>query len=100
MLNMAIGLYCSAIYAVNYERGYLAADALEGIKREFLKAGSLRLRLSEDGRQMATLGRQVRSIQNEGIKVGQFCTLERLSTLNFVEFVSTKVASLLIAFIN
>ena len=99
MFNASLGVYGTAFYAVNYERGYVASVALDDIKREFLKYAGKKLRTEEDRREMAVLRRQIRSVQNEGIKVGRFCTLDRLSTLIFIEFTSTKVVSLLIAFI-
>lgn len=81
-------------YPIIYERGFVAHTALDDLKHSILM--TIRQRIASDGRGLAVFRRQVRSIQNEGIKIGKFCTMERLTTLSFVEFTSTKVANMLV----
>ena len=44
------------------------------------------------------LNKALRSVPELGIKVGGFCYLERESTPHFLDFVTNRVASLLVAF--
>ena len=48
--------------------------------------------------QRKVLARQFRSILSLGFKVGQFHTLERMSTPIFLDFVTSNIVSMLVAF--
>ena len=92
VIFMLLGSFSPIMYGVVYERGYVASVAMDDIKMKLLRATA-----KSGGRKMALLvQRQIRSVYNEGVRVGQFCVLDRLSTLTFIEFMSTKVASLMI----
>ena len=89
-------LFCDGtlVYGLLYESAFKVPEL-------FRRARSL-LRLQGNGArfgfQRKMLARQASSIQPVGIKVGDFHTLERLSTPMFLHYVLNNVVSMLVAY--
>ena len=80
-------------YTVPYEKAFKVPALFTQIKSLLQVQASM---LGAPERRLVR--RQVTSIQPEGIKVGEFHTLERTSTPVFLHYVLVNIASMLLAF--
>ena len=81
-------------YTIPYEMAFKIPNLITDAK------SLLRVQASRQGNRVRRkmLHRQVGSIQSEGIKVGEFHTLERTSTPVFLHYVVSNIVSMLVAF--
>ena len=94
LMYYVIFMDASLIYMLMYEKGFKVPDAFHNAK------STLRLRSSWYGRthQWKILDRQLMSIPEVGVKVGDFHMLERASTPVFLHYVWTNIVNMLVAY--
>ena len=81
---------CVVFYAVMYDKAFAIPELFERT------VGCARLRMQ--GYRAGVFGRQMRSIQPTGVKVGNFHRMERESTLIFMNFVVVNIVNMLVAY--
>ncbi|CAG7729389.1 unnamed protein product [Allacma fusca] len=99
--NPMTGIFCIvlavdslACFGLIYEKAFMIPANMVRLKEQVSVAIFDRRDIRSSVEQLKTL----RSIPPLGIRVGSFHTMERLSTLLFIEFVTSKLASALVVF--
>ena len=90
IMYYAILLDTTLIYTMVYDKAFK-------IPRWFQETTNFAL-LHLRGKRRDIFSRQIRSIPRTGIKVGNFHTMERVSTLVFIDFVVRNIVNLLVAY--
>ena len=86
-------LDCMLIYMLIYGKAFTVPALIQETRRAILMASDKKS--SKSQRKM--IARRIMSIPSSGIKVGEFHTLERLSTPVFLHYVVSNVVTMLVA---
>ena len=104
-------LVVSLVYTITYEKAFTVPKNMERLKNLSLVAARSKSKSESDSTSKQSLvlkrnpdvvvfwpefKREVQRIRNVGIKVGSFHHMERMSTLNFIDFVLRNVVNLLV----
>ncbi|CAG7717144.1 unnamed protein product [Allacma fusca] len=92
--ELYMGTYTVVLFSVIYDHAFSIPDKMVLIKRELLENSNLLGSRFGDN----ILYRKFKSIPSCGIQVGSFHTFERISTPNFLSYVTQQVCNLLVTF--
>ncbi|CAG7723525.1 unnamed protein product [Allacma fusca] len=90
-----IGVYTMVGFVIIYDKAFVIPQKVEDVKAEMIVA--LKSNCDMGLLDRIRLEKQLRSIRDVGVKCGNFSTLERYSSLVFLHFVITSIASLLVS---
>jgi len=89
-----LGIYVSVIFVVLFDKAFHLPEKTNDLKLALILATQ---RLSHRETRIC-IKLKVKSVPKIGIKVGDFATLERISTPSFIDFITQQVVGLLITF--
>ncbi|CAG7717142.1 unnamed protein product [Allacma fusca] len=93
-VHLFSGTYTLVLFSVIYDHAFCIPDKMALIKRELLEISTLlRSRFGDN-----ILYRKIKSIPSCGIQVGSFHTFERISTPNYLSYITQQVCNLLVTF--
>lgn len=96
---MFLAYGCFVFYSIAYEKGFMVFAKMDEFKRTAILVARCGTNFGAEGaREFEIFRRQMKSVQNEGIRVGSFHVIERISTPTFAEFTLVKVMNLILTF--